>query len=282
MNILVCISCKGWVGRDLKAQPAPTPCREQACHPPDQAAQGSIQPDLERCQKQLPFPIPADRAAQGRPRLLRHQTRSRRLLPQFSRPLTKDGRAAAPALPGTGCTRGEAGTEAAVNGRAPRLAPFYLSGCTSAARLRSPLPATSPPHDAGRAGSAEGGGRRDGGPARRIRRSALPSRFPPPSAVARPGSPPRRTQLLSTGHSDATVKHTRRRWGRRTTTLSLFPLIFLPQPSSPAPSSLPVPRWGGPPTASPAGAEPSGAGPSPRAGGSARPLTAPPPLPHSP
>ena len=35
-----------WVGMDLKAHPAPSPCREQ-CHPTAQAAQGPIQPGLE-------------------------------------------------------------------------------------------------------------------------------------------------------------------------------------------------------------------------------------------
>jgi len=35
------------VGRDLKAHAVPTACRGQGCHPPAQAAQGSIQPGLD-------------------------------------------------------------------------------------------------------------------------------------------------------------------------------------------------------------------------------------------
>jgi len=38
------------VGRDLKAQPAPTPCHGQGFHPPGQAAQAPMQPGLERFQ----------------------------------------------------------------------------------------------------------------------------------------------------------------------------------------------------------------------------------------
>jgi len=35
-----------WLGRDLKAHPVPSPSHGQGCHPPVQAAQGPIQPDL--------------------------------------------------------------------------------------------------------------------------------------------------------------------------------------------------------------------------------------------
>jgi len=45
-----------WVGRDLKVHQAPTPRHRQGCWPPhlilDQAAQGPIQPGLERLQGQ--------------------------------------------------------------------------------------------------------------------------------------------------------------------------------------------------------------------------------------
>ena len=39
-----------WVGRDLKAHPAPTPCRGQGCHPAAQAAQGPVHPGPEHVQ----------------------------------------------------------------------------------------------------------------------------------------------------------------------------------------------------------------------------------------
>ena len=41
---------EAWVGRDLKARPAPTRHHEQGCLPPAQAAQGLILPGLEHLQ----------------------------------------------------------------------------------------------------------------------------------------------------------------------------------------------------------------------------------------
>ena len=40
-----------YVGSDLKGHPVPTPCHGQGCYPPDQAAQGPIQPGLEHVQR---------------------------------------------------------------------------------------------------------------------------------------------------------------------------------------------------------------------------------------
>jgi len=40
----------GWVGRDPKAHPAPTPCHGQGRHLAGQVRKGPIQPGLERLQ----------------------------------------------------------------------------------------------------------------------------------------------------------------------------------------------------------------------------------------
>lgn len=44
-------------GRDVEDHPVPTPCHGQGCPPPDQAAQGPIQPHPEYLQEGCFIPV---------------------------------------------------------------------------------------------------------------------------------------------------------------------------------------------------------------------------------
>lgn len=228
--------------------------------------QGSIQPGLDLFHKQLLFTIAADRVAQGRPRLVRYQTQLRAAVSAVQPPANERRKGGGP-----GTARHRLSTVS-------RLAPIHLSGCASAARLRSPLSATSPPR--GRGASRADRGRL---PPRRGTGKAHPTLGSPRSVPTGLGRSP--FQLPAPPHAAAGHRARRRRCQTHPSLVGNEDRDPVPNPARslpiPAliPGTLPLSRF-------PAGLTCRGGaergGTLPETDGSARPLTAPPPPPHSP